>query len=72
MKRYIRSTTHRFEKLLDAGYECVDTGYANGKDDYEYIKEKMLRKYGPDMKMYRAASDTPGLMCYEVWTKGVQ
>ena len=71
MKRYIKSgrTLKSMDpwELREAGWKIVDGGYASGRDDYEAIKKDMIRKYGPNTKIYRDATDTPGLIMYSVY-----
>lgn len=72
MKRWIHSATRLSSldpiEVNKLGYKQVDSGYARDRDDFSRIKQKLSDKYG-EVKMYKVASDTPGLMMYEVYAK---
>lgn len=64
MKRMLRSMDPY--ELRQAGYEIVDSGYARGKEDFEVIKQNLAKKYD-GVKVYRVATDTPGLIMFEAY-----
>ena len=65
MKRLTQLDPWELEEL---GWKIVDGGYASNKADFEYLKAEALKKY-KECKVYRVKSDTPYMMCYEVYAK---
>lgn len=72
MKRWIHASARLSSldpiEVNKLGYKQIDSGYARNKAEFDEIKNKLANQY-KDVKMYKVASDTPGLVMYEAYAK---
>ena len=61
-KRFSQLDPYEIELL---GYRLIDSGYADSKDDYEYLKTIKYK----GCKVVRVRTDTKGLINYIVYKK---
>ena len=73
MKRLIRSSKqfrsldpYEIKKL---SYTFLDSGYVHNKEQFDKLKNEITSKYGPESKVTRRASDTPGLIMYDIYIR---
>ena len=52
------------------GWNYEGRQYARGKSEYDAAKAKLINQYGKDnVKVFRVATDTPGMLMYDVYTR---